>query len=813
MKISLGEISEIVSGKLYGNPDTLIRHFHIDSRKYISPEGSVFCALKGERNDGHQYIPDLIERGISSFLVENLPGEIKDGLNFIHVKNCMNAMQLLAGKIRRDYKGKLIGITGSNGKTILKEWIHQAVSTEKKVYRSPESYNSQVGVPLSFFLLEEESEMAVIEAGISRKNEMHKLESIIKPDLGIFTNLGSAHQENFRDLGEKLKEKLILFRDCKKLIYCKDDRLIHETVISLDSKMEKISWGKDKSSDYIVNYIFEKTYCTINLNSKFSNDFRIPFADKASAENATHLIIFLLEEGFKASMIQLALNSLEPVAMRMEIIKGAEGATIINDIYNSDLISLENALDYLNNQDRKRKKTVILSDILQSGKRGKELIDAIIKLVKERGPDKFIGIGETFTKYSKDIPQDWFVYPDTDTFISKLKNHSFRDEIILLKGSRKYSFESVSDLLQEKTHRTIMEINLNALLDNYRFYKGLLKPGTKVMAMVKAFSYGSGGYEIASILQYNKVDYLAVAYVDEGVELRQGGIHLPIMVMNPEKQDFHFLIKYNLEPEIFNMRILKDFKAHLKSHAISSWPVHIKIDTGMHRLGFDDGNPGDFLPELKDGSLKIASVFSHLAAANDPDQDTFTLEQIQLFQNTAKRIAEYTGEEFLCHILNTPGIERFPEAAFDMVRLGIGLYGISEKYKDQLTEVSLFKTTITQIRELDKEDRVGYGRRGILRTKTRVGTLPVGYADGIPRSLGNGKGKFLCGKIEIPTIGDICMDMTMVDLTDTNAMEGDEVVIFGNGFSVTRLAKAMDSISYEVLTGISQRVKRVYLIE
>lgn len=813
MNLKLGEISDVVEGQLFGDPEIIIRNLHIDSRKYIPPVGSAFIALKGERNNGHLFLNDLIEKGIRSFIVEEMPARPVNGQNYIVVRNCLEAMQLLAAYLRQKYSHQVTAITGSNGKTILKEWLYQAYSRKYRVFRSPESYNSQVGVPLSVFMLDQESDLAILEAGISKKGEMDKLERIIRPDRGIITNIGSAHQENFSDLKEKIKEKLILFRNAEEVIYCNNYTEINSIIKQQLPAKKLICWGKDEGSDFKVQYELLQEGSIIKFRGEIEHDFRLHLSDHASLENASHLIVCLLLDHFETWMIQEILDQLEPVAMRMEIISGTGNSTIINDTYNSDLKSLENALDYLSGQNQHKQKTLILSDILQSGIPAKEMLKAIEDMVRNRNISKFIGIGNDFYTNAEHVPQDWSIYLDTESFIGDLKTHQFANQVILLKGSRKYRFERISALLQEKTHRTILEIDLNALVDNYRFYRSVIPKGTRVMAMVKAFSYGSGGYEVASALQYNKVDYLAVAYADEGVGLRKNGIHLPIMVMNPEKQDFRVMLENNLEPEIYGQRILKEFKSFLKRNAVSSFPVHLKLDTGMHRLGFENKDMESLLAELQEGPLRVVSVFSHLAAAEDPHFDSFTLDQISRFTSMCNLISKLHPHNFLRHILNTPGVERFPEASMDMVRLGIGLYGISDIHARNLKEVSTFKTTISQVKELDSDQTVGYGRAGKLTKRTPVGTLPVGYADGIPRSVGNGVGKFWIRGKQVPLIGNVCMDMAMVDLSGTDAVEGDEVIIFGNDYSVRNLAEAAGTISYEILTSISQRVKRVYYIE
>ena len=814
MSLSLREIQQITGGELIGDSYQVLSHFFIDSRKYIPLQGVLFFAIRGERNDGHKYISELISKSVNCFVVEEVPESARESeCNFLVVKNSLEAFQTLASFHRSQYNNPVLGITGSNGKTILKEWIFQSLSLYKKVYRSPQSYNSQVGVPLSVFMMEMNSELAVLEAGISFPGEMAKLENIISPSLGIFTNIGEAHQENFSSIKEKVEEKLKLFKNSEQLIYCSDNAEIAGQVLKFPESVITISWGESKESDYVISHDKFGTDYYIDISGKKEARFKIKFSDTASRENISHLIVFLIESGLEYESIQKSLDILEPVGMRMEIIQASGNSTLINDAYNSDLVSLENALDYLATQNQHSSKTLILSDILQSGKLFPELLREIEQLIKIRNISRVIFIGEEFYTNRELIQEGIFVYQDTNSFLSSINEYDFSNEAILLKGSRKYEFERIAESLQEKNHRTIMEVNLQNLLENYRFYRTLINPGVKVMAMVKAFSYGSGGFEVASVLEYNNLDYLAVAYADEGVELRKRGVKLPIMVMSPEKHDFNSLIKFNLEPELYSIRIFKEFHKFLNKNAISQWPIHIKIDTGMHRLGFEKDEIESLIVAMKETQFNIVSVFSHLAAAEDPINDTFTRRQISDFLEICDKISLETDGPFLRHILNSQGIERFPEANFEMVRLGIGLYGLSENYQDNLKEVSSFKTRISQIKQLDEGDTIGYGRKGKLGRRSRIATLPVGYADGIPRSLGNGTGEFWIDNQLVRTIGNICMDMTMIELGDVEAEEGDEVVIFSENHSVNNIAKSSGTINYEVLTNISQRVKRIYYRE
>jgi alanine racemase len=806
----LHEIAEITQGVFSGS-DNYVDNVSIDSRKIYNLEKTIFFAIRGQRNDGHDYIHELYLKGVRSFVVESLPlDQNYSEAGFILCIDTLQALQDLAAEIRREFKGQLVAITGSNGKTILKEWIFQALDKSLKIVRSPLSYNSQVGVPLSVFQLDKGYDLAVIEAGISLPGEMDKLQAILHPEIGIFTNIGDSHQENFNSLEQKVSEKMKLFKDADTVIYSKDHALIHAATVNLPEKVKKISWGKDKNSDYQF-YTDAAPDKTIFHISKAGENFSISnrFTDTASIENLMHLFVFLHFKGFDSTYIQMVSDNIETVGMRMELLKGTNNCTIINDSYNSDFNSLSNALDVLNNQNQHKTKRLILSDILQSG-REEGLYKDVAKLISAKGIDKFVGVGAGLNKYRHFFPTGSDFFYNTRELMDHLSIVNLKDEAILLKGSREFQFELISRVLEEKAHRTVLEINLSSLVQNYQYYKSLIPKETMVMAMVKAFSYGSGGYEIANVLQYNKVDYLAVAFADEGVLLRKNGIHLPVMVMNPEKNDFFLMTEHGLEPEIYGFRILRDFNAYIEKSGMRDYPVHIKVDSGMKRLGFAVDDAKNLSTFLEKSSLSIKSVFTHLSATDEEIHDAFTHKQVNNFKIFCHHLSELSGQKFLIHVLNSAGVERFPEYSFDMVRLGIGLYGVSSCKKIFLREVSAFKTRIAQIRTVKTDETVGYGRKGKVARPSRIATLPVGYADGLPRILSNGRGKLKINNKFASIIGNICMDMTMIDVTDFKCEEGDEVLIFGEGLSVNELAKSAETIPYEILTGISQRVKRIY---
>ena len=813
---SAGELSRAVSGLITGDTDFKFSFISIDSRTIPFSSGSVFFALSGKVRDGHDYIEELMYKGVKCFVVSGnySPSIILPEVTLIRVKDTLQALQDFAAFIRSEYKGTLIGITGSNGKTIVKEWIYQVLRNIYPIYRSPRSYNSQVGVPLSLSLLENVYSISVIEAGISFPGEMANLQKMINPDIGIFTNIGEAHQENFSGYREKLEEKLMLFRKCKQLIYCCDNDLIHETVRKkLSSEVKLISWGFSAKSDYKIERITKKDNKTSLKIFEINKEFVIPFTDDASIENAMHVLVFCLSFNVPVEILTESLPKLEAVEMRLEILRGFNSCTIISDSYNSDIRSVQNSLDLLMQQNHHSKKTVILSDIFQSGKTEFELYTDIAELIRSGNIDLFIGIGQGIGANRYLFNKESLFYSDTESFIRSGVWSTFRNQAILVKGSRLFEFERITHLLQEKSHQTILEINLTSLVSNYNAYRSLLGPGTRIMAMVKAFSYGSGSFEIANKMQFLKADYLAVAFADEGVELRKNGINLPVMVMNPDPLSFWTIVEHKLEPEIYSPGILEAFIRFADRNGLVRYPVHIKLDTGMHRLGFDRNDMPALLKQIPSPFFDVISVFSHLAAADEHIHDDFSREQINCFKMMCEEIRSINGKGFLMHLLNSAGIVRFPEASFDMVRLGIGLYGIEIVDKPGLKEVSTFKTHISQIRIVNKGETIGYNRKGKADELVRIATVPVGYADGIPRKLGNGAGKFLVNGHLAPIIGNVCMDMCMLDITGIEAGEGDEVIIFGPGHSVNILAKAAETIPYEILTGIPERVKRVYLEE
>jgi Alr-MurF fusion protein len=844
MNYSNRHISDIVKGEfLQFRGDDTIAHLLLDSRRLIFPASSLFIALKGPRRDGKGFVEELYRRGVRNFMVQDrvVTAAMRDA-NFILVPDTLAALQQLAAWHRKQFSIPVIGITGSNGKTIVKEWLNELLEADYHIVRSPKSYNSQTGVPLSVWQLQPAHELAIFEAGISRRAEMRKLEAMIQPTIGIFTNIGEAHSEGFSDIAEKAAEKLQLFDRAGILIFCIDQP---ETMkaISLwrngSPSPQLFPWGHGADARLRILSL-EKTvdWTKITVSYEAADfDLTIPFTDDASIENVLHCVCVLLLLSRPIDQIRLRLQQLAPIAMRLELKSGINHCSIINDSYSADLSSLAIALDFLSQQQQHSRRSVILSDILESGRPESVLYAEVARALQQKNVDRLIGIGEHIGAH-RALIGEWFqgacvFYPTVTAFRQDLHHLHFRDETILLKGARIFEFEEIDRLLTEQIHQTVMEIDLNAMAGNLRAYRQLLQPATRVMAMVKAYAYGSGSFEIAGLLQFHGVDYLGVAYADEGVALRKGGIRIPIMVMNTENSAFDSLVEYNLEPVIYSFPLLRSFDRWLKKEGIPAFPVHIELETGMNRLGFPPEEWDELILALPAASFKVQSVFSHFAASEETQQDLFSRGQGATYLAVAARLESALAYPFIRHMANSAAIVRHPQFQLDMVRLGIGLYGIdsatdprlaeTEPRRKQLLpgsapaqgpelqEVSTLKTTIAQIKHLRNGETIGYNRKGIAGTGTVIATVRIGYADGYSRNLGNGTGKmWLKGRLA-PTIGSISMDLTMIDITGIpDVREGDEVVVFGKELSVSQLAIWADTIPYEILTGVSQRVKRIY---
>lgn len=821
MTYSIEQVTTLIGARQYGENKTKIGFILTDSRSVCFPEETLFFALMSERNDGHHYIPELYQRGVRNFVVSTVPADYDttySQANFLKVLNPLEALQRLAERHRDEFDIPIIGITGSNGKTMVKEWLYQLLSSQLYVTRSPRSYNSQIGVPLSVWLLNRHTQVGIFEAGISEPNEMQALHDIIQPTIAVITNLGAAHQENFKSMEDKCREKLVLFHDAKTLVYPADDPILSKILAEDSFSGEKLCWSKkDKNAPFFVKTIEKKdTMTTITYIFQGEEDwYSLPFIDEASIGNSIVCAVVALHLGLTREELDQRMQLLEPVAMRLEVKQGQHGCTLINDSYNSDINSLDIALDFMNRRPdhQGRNRTLIISDIDQSGLKPAELYHEVSDLSKKRGVTKFIGIGQQLKEQQEKIQiSEKYFFLSVDEFIRSEVYHQLHDEVILLKGARRFGFDQLTELLEQKVHETILEVNLNAVIGNLNYYRSFLKPTTKLVCMIKADAYGAGAVEIAKTLQDHRVNYLAVAVADEGVTLRKNGITANIMVMNPEMTSFKALFDAELEPEVYSFRLLEALIKAAEKEGITDYPVHIKLDTGMHRLGFDPKNDMiKLIDRLKHQNAVIPrSVFSHFVGSDSNDFDAFSAEQFALFDEASKQLQEAFDHQILRHINNSAGIEHFPGRQLDMCRLGLGLYGINPRNNSIINNVSTLKTTILQLRSIKAGETVGYSRKGVLTRDSVIADIPIGYADGLDRHLGNRHGYCLVNGQKAEYVGNICMDVAMIDVTDIPCREGDSVEIFGDHLPVTVLSDILDTIPYEVLTGISNRVKRVY---
>lgn len=819
---SIENIASIINGTmlLKSNGDDKIAHLLFDTRKIIFAETSLFFALKSNKNNGHKYLNDAYDTGIRNFIVSE-PMDVSNfkNANIILVENTQIALQQLSTHHRNLFHIPIIGITGSNGKTIVKEWLYQLLNQQLNICKNPKSYNSQVGVPLSVWQLNNQYQLGIFEAGISEPNEMQTLAKIIHPSIGLFNYFGHAHSEGFANDDEKLNEKLQLFTQVKELVYCVDQAAVKTAMEHFASQhaINLFSWSKQGvKAHFQFTVSFQNSFSEIKYNHY---KIIIPFTDEASIWNACSCLALVLMV-HELQLFSLNLESvltefenLQAVEMRLQLKEANNNCIVINDSYSNDIDSLKIALNFLLHQGNGLNKTLIISDIFQSGLIDLDLCIQINELIKVNQISKLISIGNMFEKHKDLFQVNTQFYNNTQEFIDAFSSLTFENEVILLKGARKFEFEKINALLEKRVHETVFEINLNALTNNFNVYRKLIAPKTKIMAMVKAFSYGTGSYEIAKTLAFNQVDYFAVAYADEGVVLRKAGIKTPIMVMNPEKSSFDLILKYNLEPAIYNLSILNDLIKAINGQEIG---IHIELDSGMKRLGFDETQMQDLLLVLSQNNhIQIKSILSHLAASEASEHDEFTQNQITKFDAFSQKITSVFPYKILRHILNSSGIVRFKNAQFDMVRLGIGLYGIDPalEIQKQLQAIGNLKTVISQIRNISIVESIGYGRRGKVNKPSRIAIVAIGYADGLDRKLGNGNGYMLVNEKKAPIIGSICMDMTMIDVTEIICQEGDEVIVFGGELSIEIIAEKLGTIPYEILTSISQRVKRVYYAE
>ncbi len=821
MTYTIERVTTLIGARRYGAAEARIGFILTDSRSLCFPEETLFFALLSDRNDGHRYIAELYDRGVRNFVVSTVPADYEKTYptaNFLKVVNTRKALQRLAERHREAFDIPVVGITGSNGKTMVKEWLYQLLSPQLFVTRSPRSYNSQIGVPLSVWLIDEHTQVGVFEAGISEHDEMMPLRNIIQPTIAVLTNIGAAHQENFASLEDKCREKLLLFHDAETMVYPADDATVGKVLDAYAYKGEHLSWSMvDSKAPFFVKSVEKKAATTTVAYTYKGKEgaYSLPFIDEASVADSIICAVVALRLGITPDALAERIARLEPVAMRLEVREGQHGCTLINDSYNSDINSLDIALDFMNRRPdhQGRSRTLILSDIDQSGQQPEQLYKEVSGLARKRAVTKLIGIGPQLCRQQRqiDIPQKYF-FATVDAFIKSDVFGSLRNEVILLKGARRFGFDQLGELLVRKVHETTLEVNLNAIVDNLNYYRSFLKPETKLVCMIKADAYGVGAVEIAKTLQDHRVDYLAVAVADEGVTLRKNGIASNIMVMNPEMNSFKTLFDYDLEPEVYSFRLLEALIRAAEKEGITDYPVHIKLDTGMHRLGFDpDNDVQRLIDRLKHQNAVIPrSVFSHFVGADNDRFDRFSAHQFELFDKSSRQLQEAFEHKILRHMDNSAGIEHFPLRQMDMCRLGLGLYGINPRTNAIINNVSTLKTTILQLRRVKAGDTVGYSRKGTLDRDSIIAAIPIGYADGLNRHLGNRQCYCLVNGHKAEYVGNICMDVAMIDVTGIDCREGDSVEIFGDHLPVTVLSDALKTIPYEVLTGISNRVKRVY---
>lgn len=840
-KYTIEKITALIGARRIGTAEAHIGWLLTDSRSLCFPEETLFFALRSGRNDGHNYIPELYRRGVRNFVVERgralaSAADTADtgaDANFLEVVSPLEALQRLAERHRDEFDIPIVGITGSNGKTMVKEWLYQLLSPQMVVTRSPKSYNSQIGVPLSVWLLNEQTEVGLFEAGISQPGEMQALRDIIQPSIGVLTSLGTAHQENFRSMDEKCQEKMALFHDTRVVAYNSDDHVVSRCMRKSGYRGEKLSWSReDQQAAMFIKKIETSGDVTtlLYIYKGQEGTYHLPFIDDASVECSIAAATVALYLGVSAEDLDQRMSQLEPVAMRLEVKEGQHGCTLINDSYNSDINSLDIALDFMSRRPEQQGKsrTLILSDIYQSGETPEQLYATVKSLAIKRGVEKFIGIGKEIGAALASSGADAldtgadisgtgagfraFFFEDVKAFLKSDVFAGLRDELILIKGARQFGFDHITEQLEQKVHETILEVNLNAVVENLNHFRSFMKPETKMICMVKADAYGAGAIEVSKTLQDHRVDYLAVAVADEGVILRKNGITSNIMIMNPEMTAFKTMFDYDLEPEVYSFRLMEALIKAAEKEGITNYPVHIKLDTGMHRLGF---NPVEDIDEVinrlkHQNAIIPRSVFSHFVGSDSDDFDNFSAHQFELFDTASRKLQAAFDHKILRHIDNSAGIEHFPERQLDACRLGLGLYGVDSRDNHIINTVSTLKTTILQLRHVPKEETVGYSRKGVLTRDSVIAAIPIGYADGLNRHLGRGNGYCLVNGQKAPYVGNICMDVALIDVTDIPCHEGDTVEIFGEHLPVTVLSDILDTIPYEVLTGVSSRVKKVY---
>jgi len=819
MQYNISEIAKHIDAKRLGTVESSINWLLIDSRSLCFPEETLFFALKTQKNDGHKYIEELYRRGVRNFVVEDrnqsvdLDIQRHNDANYLVVRNSLKALQTLAAYHRSQFDIPVIAITGSNGKTTVKEWLYQLLSVDFNVCRSPRSYNSQVGVPLSLWLMNSHHDIAIIETGISQPGEMDRLEAIVRPTVGVMTNLGAAHQENFMSYDIKCTEKMSLFKNCNKVVINSQSTTIQRCLSLLPDTIERVSLD-------VRNIEKDNNHATIHFEYEGkAGQYTLNFIDDAAIENSITCFSTVLTLATNISVDELCkrMSKLEQVAMRLEVKDGKNGCTLINDSYNSDEHSLDIALDFMSRrpETHHQHRTLILSDILQTGESPRSLYSRVAQMADSRGIEKVILVGDDIAACADYFPMEHYAFRTTEELIASRVFEGLSDEFILIKGARRYRFDKLTDLLTLKVHQTILEVNLNALCKNVAYYRQFMKPETKMVCMVKASGYGVGSLETSKTLQDAGIDYLAVAVADEGADLRKAGITSNIMIMNPEMTSFKMLFDYRLEPEVFSFELLEALIRAAEKEGITNFPVHIKLDTGMHRLGFDPVKDMERLVDrlTRQTALVPCSVFSHFVGSDGDQFDEFSHRQFELFDRGSRRLQQAYSHKILRHICNSAGIEHFPQYHLDMVRLGLGLYGINSRNNEMISNVATLKTTILQIRDVPAGDSIGYSRKTVLTRDSRIAAIPIGYADGLDRHLSNRNCYCLVNGKRADYVGNICMDVCMIDVTDIDCQVGDHAIIFGDDLPVTVLSDVVGTIPYEILTGISSRVQRVYVQE
>lgn len=813
MNYTVQQIAAITNAQVIGDGDLMIKNIAFDSRIIYSTKNTAFIAINTHKNSGEKFIESAIDRGIHVIISEHQYPQFEN-ITWIIVENSVDFLQKLAKYHFEHSHLQSIGITGSNGKTILKEWLYQCLWNEFPTVKSPKSFNSQIGLPLSLLQINTSHTLGIFEVGISQPDEMENLENIFHPQIGLLTHIGTAHAANFSSEEELVDEKIKLFKDSQVIIYNGDHSLVSKKIKDLYSDKKLISYGLKKENQvFIKNNISKGENIVVEY---FGQEISFPAhqRDEATLTNALALITVLKELHIENQKIVEKINTLKAVEMRLEAIEGIKGNIVINDSFNLDLDSLKTALQFLKEYN-KPKKSLVLTDIVGVNTNSQELYEEVSELVNEQHFDSVFLIGDEISKFSELFKSKTYTFIDTKELIESKYLTELENQIILLKGARKFEIERLKDILELRKHDTVLEINLNAILHNINYHKSLLKPGTKMMAMVKANAYGLGSYEISEFLQHHHIDYLGVAFADEGAELRKKGITTPIVVMNPEQHSYQTIIDYNLEPEIYSFRVLDLFyEAVQKSGYDQKYPIHIKLETGMHRLGFKDFELDQLSETLDHKNLKVQSMFSHLSSSDVPEEKEFTLNQLETFEKNSSYLIEKLGYTPIRHILNSSGITSYTNYQYNMVRIGIGMLGESpsSEIQKQLQSVVSFKTVISQISLVENGESVGYSRKYKTDHQTRIATIPVGYADGIPRLIGNQIGKLGVHKTLAPIVGNICMDMMMLNVDNIpNVKEGDTVTIFNAYPSLKEFAAYCKTITYEVLTSISPRVKRIYI--